>query len=108
MVLLMAMFDNSFAQQSSKSTQKTDEKEIKLGKTYYAKYSCHSCHGEDGKSQGDLTQAYKKYTDDVIVNYIKRPDTYNNLKMPVYSGVILDSEYYALVKYIRYLGEKAN
>lgn len=99
------------AQQSAgetKAAQKAKKLLLEEGAKLYTKYACNSCHGNDGIAQGDLRQAYRKYTDDQLKNYIRNPRGYSNMKMPVYKEVIPDADYKALLAYVRNLGEKAN
>jgi len=93
---------------SENELSKPTQEELDLGKSLYIKYSCKSCHGKHGVLQGDLTQAYKKYSDDQLREYISDPRKFNNYKMPVFAGVISAEEYKPLIEYIKHLGKQAD
>jgi cytochrome c2 len=75
------------------------------GKKLYYRYACYSCHAEDGVGVCDLTHARERYpTDEGLTAFItdasqKVPGT----KMPTWKGVIADTDYAPLVKYVRSL-----
>lgn len=107
-LVLMLIFCLGSFKSPSKISDKINEKEIKIGKSFYIKFSCISCHGKNGKLLGDLTKAYQKYTDREIINYIKRPDKYNNPQMPRFEDIIPESSFPYLIAYIKYLGKTAH
>lgn len=94
-------------EKEKKAAQKQQKAQLELGAKLYEKYSCMSCHGAEGIAQGDLRQAYKKYTDEQLKSYIKNPNKFNNLKMPIFSDIIPDADYKPLIAYVKWLGEKA-
>jgi|GEM_PF-3033644 len=77
------------------------------GKTLYVKHQCQSCHGEKGVLQGDLRAAFTKYNDEELKQYIKNPRSYSNTTMPVYGELIPETDYPALLEYVKFLGESA-
>ena len=83
------------------------KKSVKIGYHLYEKYGCITCHGKGGKGKGDLTRAFLKYEDDQIKSYIKNPRFFNNSTMPVYDGIITESDLVPLVLYIKWLGAKS-
>lgn len=97
----------SMQQGSDKKAEKQKKAELASGKKLYEKYTCSSCHGNDGIGQSDLRQAYKNYTDEQMKSYIKNPRAYANYQMPVYKDIIQESDYKALIAYIKWLGEKS-
>lgn len=107
-VFLSLGFLSAQSDRPAKEVQKAKAAELNLGKKLYAKYSCNSCHGDNGVLQGDLRQAYKKYNDEQLKDYIKSPYRYKNLKMPVYETVILETDYQALLAYIKHLGTESD
>ena len=110
-ILILHGSKNLFSQRSSRKTPggvSHPKTEIKAGKLLYEKYSCMSCHGENGKLAGDLTNAWKKYSDQQMASYIRDPRAFSNLKMPVYNEIIPEADYHALIVYIRHLGQEAH
>lgn len=79
------------------------------GQKIYYKYGCNSCHGEHGVGTGDLRDANKKYaTDEALLQWIRNaPSLKLDTRMPTWDGVIADSEYPPLMKYVRRLGQDA-
>jgi mono/diheme cytochrome c family protein len=76
------------------------------GEQIYFKYSCQSCHGTTGVGLCDLTASLGKYpTDESLASFIRNPAlTTPGSKMPAWEGVIEESEYPALTRYVRSLG----
>jgi len=77
------------------------------GRRLYEKYSCRACHGEKGVGVGDLRRAYVKYSDEQIRNYIRNPRAGGNQIMPVFGALIPESDFPALIAYVKRLGEEA-
>jgi mono/diheme cytochrome c family protein len=103
-IILVTCFPLLLAMQTNDKEKKAV---LTAGRKLYEKYSCNSCHGSDGVAQGDLRQAYKKFSDEQLKNMIKNPRDYANYKMPVYKGIIPDEDYKALIAYVKWLGEKS-
>ncbi len=97
----------AIARTNTTNQEQDKQAELKLGKALYDKYSCLSCHGPGGILQGNLTQAYKKFTDDQIQEYIRNANKFNNFRMPVFETIIPESDYKPLVAYVKWLGERA-
>ena len=76
------------------------------GKKMYRTYQCESCHGKQGNQPYDLTQAFKKYDEEKIQQYIRNPREFGNLRMPVFESVIKD-DYDDLISYVIYLGKQS-
>ena len=89
------------------SAQSKNKSLLKEGEKRYNQYGCVSCHGKAGKLTSDLTQAYKKYTDDELKKYISNARDFGNSQMPVYKDIIQDKDYSYLISYVRVLGEKS-
>jgi mono/diheme cytochrome c family protein len=79
------------------------------GKKTYYRYGCPSCHGEAGVGIADLREAGKHYpTDDAIEAWIKNPSSFKpGTRMPTWEGVIQESEFPALIEYVKELGTSA-
>ena len=79
------------------------------GKKLYYKYGCVACHGTTGVGIADLRQAAQHYPNDkLLAAWIRNPGTFKpGTKMPTWDGVIPESEYPALIAYVKELG-KAN
>ena len=79
------------------------------GKKLYYRYGCPSCHGDHGIGVGDLRQAAVHYpTDAQLVAWIKNPSSFKpGTKMPTWDGVIAESDYPALIAYVKELGQPA-
>lgn len=75
------------------------------GRTLYYHYGCNSCHGENGAGIGDLRRATVDYpTDARLEAFIRHaPEFKPGTKMPAWNGIIADSEYPALIEYVREL-----
>jgi mono/diheme cytochrome c family protein len=76
------------------------------GKKLYYKYGCPSCHGDHGVGIGDLRKAAEHYpTDSQLVAWIKNPSSFKpGTKMPTWDGVISETDYPALIAYVKELG----
>jgi mono/diheme cytochrome c family protein len=76
------------------------------GKKLYYKYGCPSCHGDHGVGIGDLRKAAEHYpTDAQLVAWIKNPSSFKPAtKMPTWDGVIHETDYPALIAYVKELG----
>lgn len=76
------------------------------GKRLYYRYGCPSCHGNTGVGIADLRQATKHYpTDAAIEAWIRNPSSFKpGTRMPTWDGVIQQSEYPALIEYVKELG----
>ena len=79
------------------------------GKRLYYRYGCPSCHGDAGVGVADLRQAAKHYpTDAAIEAWIKNPSSFKpGTRMPTWEGVIQQSEFPALIEYVKELGGKS-
>jgi cytochrome c2 len=79
------------------------------GKKLYYRYGCPSCHGDHGVGIGDLRKAVEHYpTDAQLTAWIKNPSSFKpGTKMPTWDGVIAESEYPALIAYVKELGAAA-
>lgn len=79
------------------------------GKQLYYRYGCPGCHGDSGVGVGDLRQAATHYpTDAQLEAWIKNPSSFKpGTRMPTWDGVIQQSEYPALMEYVKELGAKA-
>jgi cytochrome c2 len=79
------------------------------GKKLYYRYGCPSCHGDAGVGIADLRQATKHYpTDAAIEAWIKNPSSFKaGTRMPTWDGVIQQSEFPALIEYVKELGGKS-
>jgi len=77
------------------------------GKKAYYRYGCPACHGDDGVGIGDLRKAALHYpTDASLVAWIKNPSSFKpGTKMPTWDGVIAETDYPALIGYVRELGK---
>ena len=95
--LLLGIALNTFAQSEKISGE---------GKKMYRTYQCESCHGKQGNQPYDLTQAFKKYDNEKIRQYIRNPRAFGNLRMPVFESVIKE-DYDELIKYVVYLGSQS-
>ena len=93
--LLLGMTLNTFAQ----------SEKIAEGKKMYRTYQCESCHGKQGNQPYDLTQAFKKYDEEKIQQYIRNPREFGNLRMPVFETLIKE-DYDELISYVIYLGRQ--
>ena len=76
------------------------------GKKMYRTYQCESCHGKQGNQPFDLTQAFKKYDEEKIQQYIRNPRQFGNLRMPAFESLIKD-DYDELISYVIYLGKQS-
>ena len=76
------------------------------GKKLYYKYGCPACHGDHGVGIGDLRRAVEHYpTDAQLVAWIKNPSSFKpGTKMPTWDGVIAETDYPALIAYVKELG----
>ena len=76
------------------------------GKKLYYRYGCPSCHGDHGVGIGDLRKAAVHYpTDQQLVAWIKNPSSFKpGTKMPTWDGVIAETDYPALIAYVKELG----
>jgi mono/diheme cytochrome c family protein len=76
------------------------------GKKLYYRYGCPACHGDNGVGIGDLRKAAEHYpTDAQLVAWIKNPSSFKpGTKMPTWDGVIAETEYPALIAYVKELG----
>jgi len=76
------------------------------GKKLYYRYGCPACHGDNGVGIGDLRKAAEHYpTDAQLVAWIKNPSSLKpGTKMPTWDGVIAETEYPALIAYVKELG----
>jgi mono/diheme cytochrome c family protein len=70
------------------------------GETLYKKFQCISCHGSKGTSPYNLTDARMEYTHDNLKRYISNPREFGNGKMPVFKGIISESEFKDLTGYV--------
>jgi mono/diheme cytochrome c family protein len=95
--LLLGITSSAFAQSEKISAE---------GKKMYRTYQCESCHGKQGNQPYDLTQAFKKYDEEKIQQYIRNPRAFGNLRMPVFETLIKD-DYDELIKYVIYLGRQS-
>ncbi len=79
------------------------------GKKLYYRYGCPSCHGDAGVGIADLRQATRNYpTDAVLEAWIKNPSSFKpGTRMPTWEGVIQQSEFPALIEYVKELGGKS-
>lgn len=79
------------------------------GKKLFYRYGCPSCHGDTGVGIADLRQATKHYpTDAAIEAWIKNPSSFKpGTRMPTWDGVIQQSEFPALIEYVKQLGGKS-
>ncbi len=79
------------------------------GKKLYYRYGCTSCHGEKGVGIADLRQATQHYpTDAGLEAWIKNPSAFKpGTRMPTWDGVIPESEFPALIEYVKELGRKS-
>ncbi len=111
LVILTVLLFSARLQAQQKETKagknETDKQTLRTGRAYYEKYACNSCHGIDGKRPGDLTGAYRKYSDSQIQEYIGDPKSFGNPKMPVYTTIIAPEHYAALISYVKHLGAEA-
>ena len=75
------------------------------GKQIYYKYSCNSCHGDTGVGLYDLRKGPTDFpTDELLIAWVRDPSKLKpGVKMPTWDGVIQESEYAPLVKYVRTL-----
>ena len=81
---------------------------LAAGRDLYTRYACQSCHGETGRALGDLTAAWKKYSDKEIIAYIKNPGNFIVApQMPPFAAAIPDSEFPVLITFIKHLGKTA-
>jgi mono/diheme cytochrome c family protein len=79
------------------------------GKQTYYRYGCPSCHGDSGVGLADLRKATEHYpTDSELEAWIENPSSLKpGTKMPTWDGVIQESEYPALIDYVKELGANA-
>jgi len=79
------------------------------GQTLYYHYQCVSCHGDTGVGIGDLRQSRVHYPSDQQLELWIRdaPSIKPHTKMPKWDGVIKDSEFPAIIAYVRELGDRA-
>ena len=85
------------------------EADASEGKKAYYRYGCPSCHGDHGVGIGDLRKAVEHYpTDAQLVAWIRNPSSFKpGTKMPTWDGVIAESDYPALIAYVKELGAAA-
>ncbi|MCC5916594.1 MAG: cytochrome c [Cryomorphaceae bacterium] len=85
----------------------TGDKEGKIakGKVLYETFACHSCHGKKGEIEGDFSNLNLRYTESELKAYIQNPRLYDNKQMPVYEGVINETDLNDLILYLYHLGE---
>jgi cytochrome c2 len=78
------------------------------GKKLYYRYGCTSCHGEKGVGIADLRQAAQHYpTDAQLEAWVKNPSAFKpGTRMPTWDGVIPESDFPALIAYVKELGAR--
>ncbi len=84
------------------------EKSKDEGKQVFERFACNSCHGNSGEMEGDFSTLKERFTAETLPEYINNPQAYDNKQMPVYDGMISDSEMEDLVAYLFLLGEELN
>ena len=75
------------------------------GQQVYRDRGCASCHGDRGNGVYDIRHALAKYTsDESLAAFIRNPGAaVPRITMPVFDGVVADSDMSALVTYLRSL-----
>ena len=79
--------------------------ESDAGKQAYVRYGCTSCHGDNGLGIGDLRPANRDYPQDAeLLHWIlDAPSIKPGTRMPAWRGVIAETDYPALLGYVRKL-----
>ena len=78
-------------------------------KQVYTRYGCTSCHGEAGVGVGDLRAANRDYPADAeLLHWILDASTIKpGTGMPAWRGIVAESDYPALLRYVRKLSANA-